>query len=174
MKKATKKLIKARKKMNKVISAQLAPFGIDKAKYNPDEYSYSFRKNRVDYKLHNDKIEDRWFREFLKDRFNYSVTSDLIISILHEIGHAKANEEIEGAIYEFCQREKFRINVEMLSAEDEKTGKALCYQYFNLPDEIMATQWAVEYAETHESELAEMLKTITPAIEKYEKRLKAI
>jgi len=174
MKKATKKLIKARKKMDKAVSAQLAPFGISKAKYNPDEYSYSFAKNRVDYKLSNNKIEDKWFREFLKERFNFDVTSDLIISILHEVGHAKANEEIEGAIYDFCQREKIRINVEMMGAEDETTGKALCYQYFNLPDEIMATQWAVEYAETHESELAEMLDEITPAIKKYKKRLKAI
>lgn len=173
MKKATKKMLKARKKMDKKISAQLAPFGIRKAKYT-GEYSYLFDKNTVHYKVTNNDKEDEWFRDFLKERFRYNVTSDFIISILHELGHAKANEEIDGAIYEFCQREKARINIEMMCAEDEATGKALCYQYFNLPDEIMATQWAVDYAETHETELKEMLENITPAIEKYRKRLRAI
>ena len=173
MKKATKKMLKARKKMNKAISAQLVPFGIRKARYT-GEYSYHFDKNIIDYKVSNNDIEDEWFRDFLKDRFNYTVKSDFIISILHELGHAKANEEIDGAIYDFCQREKMRINVEMMCTDDETVGKSLCYQYFNLPDEIMATQWAVDYAETHEEELQEMLKKITPAIKKYQKKLRAI
>lgn len=173
MKKAKKKLIKARKKMNKVVSAQLAPFGISKARYT-GEYSYHFDKNVVDYKINNDAIEDTWFREFLKERFRYDVKSDFIISILHELGHANANEEIDGDIYEFCMREKARISMEMMVAEDEATGRALSFQYFNLPDEIMATQWAVDYAEAHADELEKMLENITPAIEKFQKRLRAI
>ena len=167
-------MLKARKKMNKAVSAQLAPFGIAKAKYNPDEYSYSFKKNRIDYKLTNNKIEDKWFREFLKERFNYNVTSDLMISLLHEVGHSIANEQIYEDIQEFCLAEKFRINTEMMVAETEDEGRKLTFQYFNLPDEIMATQWAVNYAETHKQEVQEMLDAITPAIEKYQKRIRAI
>ena len=161
------KVKKALKKMNKTISAELALFGIDMAKYT-GEYSYSFEKNRVDYKLTNTAIEDRWFKEFVEERFRHKVKSDFIISILHEIGHARANEEITGDIYEFCMNEKARIAIEMMVAEDEETGRALSFQYFNLPDEIMATQWAVNYAETHKKELKKMLKRITPAIEEYQ------
>ena len=160
------KIKKALKKMNKVMSAELAPFGIDKAKYT-GEYSYSFNKNRVDYKISNTAIEDKWFKEFVKERFRYEIKSDMIMSLLHEIGHAKANEDITGDIYEFCMEEKARIGIEMMVAEDEETGRALSFQYFSLPDEIMATQWAVKYAETHKKELKKMLKRITPAIEEY-------
>ena len=159
---------KALKKMNKVMSAELASFGIDKAKYT-GEYSYSFKKNRVDYKLTNDAIEDKWFREFVKERFRYEIKSDFIISLLHEIGHAKANEEITGDILDFCLNEKARIGIEMMVAENEETGRALSFQYFSLPDEIMATQWAVNYAETHKKELKKMLKRITPVIEEYQR-----
>ena len=118
MSKRTKKILKARKKMNKAVSAELAPFGIRKAKYT-GEYSYSFKKNRVDYKVTNTAIEDKWFDEFVKERFRYDVFSDFIISILHEIGHAKANENITDDIYEFCMAEKARIGVEMMVAETE-------------------------------------------------------
>ena len=57
----------------------------------------------------------------------------------------------------------------MMIAEDEETGRALSFQYFSLPDEIMATQWAVNYAETHKKELKKMLKRITPVIEEYQR-----
>ena len=166
MSKRTKKILKARKKMNKAVSAELVPFGIRKAKYT-GEYSYSFKKNRVDYKVTNTAIEDKWFDEFVKERFRYDVFSDFIISILHEIGHAKANENITDDIYEFCMAEKARIGVEMMVAETEEEGRALSFQYFNLPDEIMATQWAVNYAENHENELKEMDERIQPYFKKY-------
>lgn len=161
------KIKKALKKMNKIISAELAPFGIDGTKYT-GEYSYSFKHNRVDYKLTNNAIEDKWFREFVKERFRYEIKSDMIMSLLHEIGHAKANENIVDDIQDFCLEEKARISIEMMVAEDEETGRALSFQYFSLPDEIMATQWAVKYAETHKKELKKMLKKITPAIEEYQ------
>lgn len=170
MSKRMKKMLKARKKLNKAVSVQLAPFGIDKAKYT-GEYSYSFEKNRVDFKVDNSAIEDKWYNEFLLERFRYTPTNDFIMSLLHEIGHAKANENIVDDIYEFCINEKARIGVEMMVAEDEETGRALSFQYFQLPDEIMATQWAVNYAETHENEIKEMWNAIAPYYEKYlEKR----
>ena len=161
------KIKKALKKMNKVMSAELAPFGIDRAKYT-GEYSYSFDKNRVDYKLTNTAIEDKWFNEFVLERFRYQIKSDFIFSLLHEIGHAKANDNITGDILDFCLEEKARIGIEMMVAEDEETGRALSFQYFQLPDEIMATQWAVAYAETHKKQLKKMLKRMTPAIEEYQ------
>ena len=37
----------------------------------------------------------------------------------------------------------------MKNAETEEECKKLEWQYFNLPDEIMATQWAVNYAKKH-------------------------
>ena len=137
MSKRMKKMLKARKKLNKAVSVQLAPFGISKAKYT-GEYSYSFEKNRVDFKVDNSAIEDKWYNEFLLERFRYTPTNDFIMSLLHEIGHAKANENIVDDIYEFCINEKARIGIEMMVAEDEETGRALSFQYFQLPDEIMA------------------------------------
>ena len=161
-----KRMIKAQKKIDKFLTEKFSSYGIDKVKYK-GEYSYSFKKNRIDYKITNNKIEDKWFNEFVKDRFRYKIKSDFLISVLHELGHAVANEEINGDIYDFCMAEKARIAIEMMATDDEEKGKALSYQYFNLPDEIMATQWAVNYAETHKKQLKKWRKELDPYINEW-------
>ena len=75
-----------------------------------------------------------------------------------------ANEEIEGTLYEFCQEEKARIDTEMLTAETEEEVRKLEFQYFNLPDEIMATAWAVKYMKAHEFEISKMWAVMRDAI----------
>jgi hypothetical protein len=89
------------------------------------------------------------------ERFNYVCDVPFVLSLLHEIGHHKANDEIEGAIYDFCIAEKERISEEMQTANADQS-RALEWQYFNLPDEIMATQWAVNYAKKHPKKIQNM------------------
>lgn len=139
--------IKGTKELNKAISAELAPFGISKA-VCADEYSYLFTDESVTFKLTVGTTEDLWFSEFIKERFGYEVRYPFVMSLLHECGHHNANDEIDGAIYDFCMAEKERIFAEMETADAERS-KVLEWQYFNLPDEIMATQWAVAYAKKH-------------------------
>ena len=159
------KKIKGVKKLNKTISAQLAPFGISKAVLT-DEYAYHFDTEKVTYKITDGDIEDIWFAEFIEERFGYHVTNSFIISLLHEIGHHKANDAITDDVYDFCLSEKERIAEEMLTADDEYSKK-LEWQYFNLPDEIMATQWAVNYAINHPKKLIKMWDVMQKAFNKF-------
>ena len=160
--------IKGMKNLNKAISAELAPFGISKAVCG-DTYAYTFTDESVMFKLTEGGIEDLWFTEFIKERFNYNVRYPFIMSLLHEVGHHKANDEITDAIQEFCENEKERITTEMETA-DEKRSKELEWQYFNLPDEIMATQWAVSYAIKHPKKIKKMwLKAQEALMEFYKK-----
>ena len=156
------------KVLNKAISKELAVFGIKKAICYTD-YSYLYDEEMVTFKLTENTLEDKWFVEFIKERFDYDVRYPFIISLLHEVGHHKANEEIAGDIYDFCTMEKERISAEMETA-DEKRSKQLEWQYFNLPDEIMATQWAVNFAKAHPKKVKKMWKTAQQALlEFYEK-----
>ena len=147
--------LKGKDKLNKAISKELKPFGISSASLS-DEYAYYFEDESVAFKL-TSAIEDRWFNEFIAERFNYVCDVPFVLSLLHEIGHHKANDEIEGAIYDFCMAEKERISEEMQTANADQS-KALEWQYFNLPDEIMATQWAVNYAKKHPKKIQDMWK----------------
>lgn len=157
--------IRGRKKLNKAILAEVAPFGIQSAKLS-DEYAYYYESESISYKLSCGAVEDEWFNEFLEERFGYKCkgsAESFVLSILHEVGHHKANDEIEGAILDFCNAEKERIDREMQDA-DEDYSRILEWQYFNLPDEIMATQWAVNYAKSHPRKVKKMMERMRASL----------
>jgi hypothetical protein len=155
--------IKGKRILNKAISAELAPFGISRCVLGT-EYSYSFEQNDIIFKLEL-AYEDELFSDFMRERFDYDDTGiEFLISLLHEVGHSKANEEIEGSIYEFCEAEKYRISEAMNKATTKEEVKKLEFEYFNLPDEIMATAWAVNYAKQHPLEIQIMWAVMREAI----------
>lgn len=157
------KKIKGLKKLNQAVSAQLKPFGIASA-FCRQMYAYHYTTEQVEFTLQV-TIADEWFNEFIKERFNYDVKYPFIIALLHEVGHHKANDEIDGAIADFCELEKKRITRAMQQVEDdEEKQKFFEWQYFNLPDEIMATQWAINYAKKHPKKIVRMWKAIEPVI----------
>lgn len=156
-------MTKGKKVLNKVVSNELATFGIKKA-FCGNEYSYDFDSKTVTFKECENGIEDVWFTDFIKERFNYDVRYPFIMSLLHEVGHHKNNDDVVGAVYDFCISEKERIIYESMSAEDEQTAKNLSWQYFNLPDEIMATAWAVDYARKHPKKIKKMWKKMRVAL----------
>jgi len=153
--------VKGKAKLNRAISAELAPFGISSASLS-DEYAYYYEDEKVTFKL-TQEVEDEWFNEFVRERFGYACEYSFVLSLLHEIGHHKANDEIEGAILDFCTAEKERIEDEMQGANAERS-KVLEWQYFNLPDEIMATQWAVDYAKSHPRKVKRMWERMKASI----------
>lgn len=155
--------VKGIRKLNKAISAQLKPFGVVGAELS-DEYAYIRGEGRVAYKLTEGTIEDIWFAEFIKERFNYTTRYTFILSLLHEVGHMKTDDDISDATYDFCAKEKERIDKAMNRAKTEKTCKKLEWQYFNLPDEIMATAWAVNYARKHPQEIEKMWREMHTAL----------
>jgi len=156
--------LKGMTELNLAVTKVLAPFGISKALLS-DTYEYHYDDESVLFKL-TEEIEDKFFNEFIAERFNYKCKYPFIISLLHEVGHHIANDEIEGAIYEFCIKEKNRINKEMETA-DATRAKELEWQYFNLPDEIMATQWAVNYAIKHPKKIEKMWEKALNALKQF-------
>lgn len=155
--------LKGRKKLNKVVTAQLSDFGL-KAKLS-DTYSYCY-PSVITYKL-TETMEDELFTKFVFERFGYKIENSFIFSLLHEVGHHMANDNIVDDIYDFCQQEKERIEEAIQTADAYDVVKELEYQYFTLPDEIMATQWAVNYARNNALECEVMWENIRHALIKF-------
>ena len=146
--------LKGTKKLNKKMTEIFRVSDDDIRLKLSDIYSYIFEKEVVTFTV-KESIEDKWLDEFIKERFGYTVKYSFVMSILHELGHHFNNDDIEGDIYEFCMAEKERIEKEIAFADMDRS-KELEWQYFNLPDEIMATAWAVEWAKHHKKEMKEM------------------
>ena len=160
-------MLKGEKRLNKTISTQLEGFGISEA-FLANEYSYYFENESVSFKIYTNNVEDIWFDEFIKERFGYEVRYPFVISLLHEVGHHKANDNIMGDINKFCMREKSRIFKAMENADADE-AKKLEWQYFNLPDEIMATQWAVNWAKRNPAKVKQMWEKMQGALLKFYK-----
>lgn len=140
--------VKGIKKLNKVIKKQLAPFGIEKV-FMDTEFAYYYN-DKISYApvMIND-FQGQAFLAFIEKRFGYTTKMPFMLFLLHEVGHHIANENIVDDIAEFCEKEKDRIQAEMDLTDDEAEIMRLDDEYFNLPDEIMATQWAVNYMRKH-------------------------
>lgn len=157
--------VKGVKKLNKVVSAQLKPFGISKARLGK-EYSYIFSNDSVTFTIKED-LGDELFKEFVLERFNYTIDNNFIFSLLHEVGHHKTDDDINQRVYDFCMKEKELIDKEMQSAETREDARRIEWKYFNLPDEILATAWAVNYARKHPKKCAKMWRKCEKALHRF-------
>lgn len=156
--------LKGFKKLNKTVSEELKQFGI-KNSFLGDGYSYDFNSNSISWTLIEDE-SDEAYNDFLLDRFGYKATDDDIffISLMHEVGHSKTEDDIDGFTYEYCQEEKDRISIELGEAITKEEKKKLHYQYFYLPDEFSATAWAMNFIKKHPKKSKNIRKRLEKAI----------
>ena len=156
-----------KKELNTIIKNELKIFGNFKIKLG-NEFCYDYESDTITYDI-KPALTDALFSQFLLDRFDYVDKYPFVMSLLHEIGHAKNNDDIDGDVYAFCLGEKYKVQIAINNADDTDDAriKNLYYRYFSLPDEIMATAWAVNYVKKNKKQIKEMNKIITKAVDEY-------
>ena len=97
-----------------------------------------------------DKRADKYFMAFVKKiNSKAEFINPALLSLLHELGH------IETWTTEDREMKDFMFNVLKLSYEDvdifatDELLKEYCFQYFNIPLEKNATEWAIDFALEH-------------------------
>ena len=140
------------KRISRVINEFLKPFECT-ARMGTD-FCYLYHKSLIFYSVlwTNNGAED-----FLNSvlRLKPEVDADIFLwSLLHELGHHETYDEIDDEENDYCDETKKRIEAGELPNE----------MYYNLTDERMATEWAVEYANTHKEELAKFWEKLQAAI----------
>lgn len=164
--------VKGMKKVTKKVSKILRKeFGVKKVVF-ADTYMYDFNSDSVYFKITH-AIEDEMFNRFMNERFGLELNAEsgFIFSLLHEVGHRENNDDVEGAVYDFCLAEKARLEKEIQSNPGLTFDElyALESQYFNLPDEIMATAWAVDFYKKNPEKCVKMHKKIAKTLQKFYK-----
>ena len=165
MKKNTVEL-KGVKALDKVFTAMLKGFGISRATMGTS-YAYWWQTEEITYQVVHG-IEDNWFDEFVYQRFHLKI-HPMVLSLLHEVGHHYTLDDVEGSLNDFCESEKERITKDMARVKSERAKKRIEWEYFNLPDEIIATHWAVAYARKHPFQVKRMTKVCEKAMKKFYK-----
>lgn len=153
--------------LNNILNNFLEPFECY-AELDTD-FGYYYASNRITYSLVVSDNMDRFFLDFAKS-LNPSLTCDIfLLSLLHEIGHEETLDELDDSTIAYCQDEKTRINMQYTFAEldkDEDKMRAAANEYFNLPDEKIATEWAIDYMVNNQAEISSLWFKIAQQISK--------
>lgn len=124
------------KQMDRVINKFFKTVGAnDLAARMGTDFCYYYYENVVDYSIIVSERMDRMFMDFAKSIGLKVECGVFILSLLHEVGHHMTIDEIDDDVYKYCEDVKANLTD---SDEDVMT-------YFNLPDEKIATEWAIDY-----------------------------
>lgn len=144
--------LKGVKRISRIINEFLKPFECT-ARMGTD-FCYLYHKNLIFYSIvwMNNGAED-----FLNSvlRLEPEIEADIFLwSLLHEVGHHETYDEISDEENDYCDDTKKKIEEGELPNE----------LYYDMIDERLATEWAVEYANTHKEELKAFWEKLQPAI----------
>ena len=153
---------KMRKRLNMAVTKEVKKFDIDKARLD-DDFAFYYFDNVITFKLDSDDFEDKLFLDFAKERFNFTTDCPFILFLLHEIGHSMTENDIVGAVNDFCLSERQRILDAVNDNPTEEEKIKLNFEYFSLPDEILATAWAIDYMRNHKKKIKKMRERLENA-----------
>lgn len=155
------------KKLNKTVSEVLAPFEIMGAVMDCC-YSYDFEGQFITFNPF-ETCEDDFFSNFVEKKFEMKDTMPILTSFLHEVGHHKTCDFLTEEEWDYSFRRKKKIFKKIEKAKAKKKIEKIQWEYFNLPDELAATEWAVNYIKTHPKKAKKINAEIEKAFEEFRK-----
>lgn len=121
------------------------------------DFAYYCNSDVITYSLITTERTDKLFTEFAKQHGLKVDCGIFLLSLFHEVGHYFTLEDLDEKTEKRCERIK-----ETLSPNKDKD----CLKYFGLADEIIATEWAIEYINNNEKKLEKLAKKLQKAIDK--------
>lgn len=145
-------MLKGIVKIDKVLNDFLEQFECT-ARLSTD-FGYYHTENLITYALVEAETSKTSFMQSI-ERLKPNVTADVFLwSLLHEIGHHETMDYMTDKQEQTSNKIKNEIMKHKRPTSD----------YYNAPDENLATTWAVEYAETHTEELLTFWNKLQKAI----------
>ena len=117
---------------------------------------------RIEYSILVSERMDNLFLEYAKAHGLKVNCGVFVLSLLHEVGHYFTIDEVDDMEYLKAQD----IKAELTDSDED------CKIYFDLADERVATEWAINYINSHEAELKafaeDFQKALVIFIKKYD------
>ena len=154
-------------KLNNDLKNIFKKFNITKFYPTEDEFECVFEDRVIGYTLISNLPHNDYYIEFVKRHFHYEPIAPFMLFLFHEIGHLYTdNPTLNG--YTEKKRQKLYDLMSDPTVSNE-LFKSYEYEYFKLPDEIIATAWAVDYMKNHEKEVYKMWKKVYKALQSFYK-----
>ena len=146
-------LNKAITKIKNTLDTWLKENGFDLTTRFEQDFAYYHNENVIAFGLLTTERNDECFGNFIEDLGGYGNYS-FLNSFFHELGHHETYEDISDREYEYGQMVKAYL------ADKEELNDYDFYTYYNLPIERVATEWGIEYINSHFSEVSELNEKI--------------
>lgn len=152
-------------KIDEIVNEFVEHFDCD-AEFN-DEFCYWHDDCTIGYNLIVGVESDLAWTEYVKETFDYSIKNIFVFSILHEVGHHFTMDDFSKTDLrkEFQKVEK--IEAVLSESDDVETDRKLYKEYFDLPMERTATEWAVGYARKNPTTLRNFWKKLEKALKEF-------
>ena len=149
--------LKGVKRLERVVNKFLKQFGLKSA--FAVEFYYLPERKKVAFSFLKPPNDD-WFMEFFNSLAPDIECDSFLASLMHEIGHHMTYNDFDDEDWE-----QDYLNRNMLEAKGTAiSNKDINFEYFNLPTERAATEWAIEYIHANVEQLrvfwANMRRTI--------------
>lgn len=152
---------KAARMITRYLNQYLSKF--DLTCFYGTDFSYYYLDNTIEFSLIND--DNSWnFESFCREKAPDIDADSFLYSIFHEIGHAETGDDISDMDMNYSRDEKNRLAKELeLGKIDISVANRI---YYNLPDEIAATEWALDYMRNNQKEVKELWNKIQSVLMK--------
>ena len=169
----SKSKIKGLKRVNRIINGFLEQFAA--TAYLDDSFSCYMDEREITYPLLIEDPSDEYFIPFCKELAPDIEVDPFIISILHEVGHLYTRFNFSSSTWAESMLKKEKIQDTIFKNEDnDDVYEEMVIQYFNLPEEKAATEWALNYIRTHELEIEILWAELQPAIARFFRKNKMV
>lgn len=128
------------------------------------DFAYYSASNVIAYSFCCSEVGDMLFTEVITHLCPEIHCDIFLWSFLHELGHHETIDDLEDDEITYCFNEKRRIEREQENCKNVKQKIDIARQYFILPDELAATQWAVNYMRAHTEEMRVFWEELKPEI----------
>ena len=148
--------------MDKVLNNFLTDIGFSAIKVRFDtDFAYEYDNDIICYTI---IVSERMDRLFYNNMLKRGLGIDcgvFVASFLHEVGHVATLPTIDEEEMDYILDTKENINPD--SDDDVEL-------YFNLKDEYLATEWAINYINTHIEEIKKLISDFQNEMRKFCKK----
>lgn len=154
--------------IDKILNEFLADFEC-RAELGSD-FCYWDDCNLINYSLVMPQVGKDYFMENWHILAPEMTIDPFLASLLHEVAHSQTLHLLTEEEEQYCQKMKTILSSELVKREMLHQENRECYfTYFALPDEKLATDWAINYIRNHTQQISAFWQKLQTAIMEFYK-----
>ena len=150
-------------KLNQALSSWLEKYGFDTVVEGVEEsFGYYYSRDSIVYALSIRESAIKSWGLLMEEMDCPFIINQFYTSFLHELGHAQTLDLLSEEEEQFSNDEEIRLSQldDLLQAD---------YEYYHLPREIIATEWAINFMRENKEAIHDLVVTTAPLLEQISK-----